>query len=99
MPAPRERCHLAPVSAEGHAAPPSLFGARIIVEEELARRIRALAHGCCGALRQEFRRGTRNRCQQPFQALFARYESDAPFPAVPREFVMTLRYAQSRIDR
>lgn len=69
MPAKKGR-HFVAIAAHGHGTPTAAMGARVVVEKQAARRIRAAANGRLRAFNQEFGGGTSDRCQQPVESTF-----------------------------
>lgn len=86
------------IAANGHGAPAAAMSARVVIEEESARRISAAAHRGVGAFDEEFGGGTRDGGKKPFEAAFAGHEFQAPAFGAGNEFVVAFRETQQLVD-
>src|SRR6266478_1644072 len=76
--ASRETGHLVAVPADGHGAPASPVGSRVVAEKEAAHGIGANAHAGLRAFNNDFGRRTRDGRQQPIEATFSSHEFHFP---------------------
>jgi hypothetical protein len=97
--APRKRGHLAAVSADGHGAPSPSPGSRGVVKQQHAARVRALTKRRARPFRDNLCGGTRNRRQQPFDALLPCAKFEPPLSCFPGQFVVPLGDPKNFVDR
>src|ERR1700730_6565991 len=98
-PPPRKTRYLVSVPANCHGTPPPAVGSRGITKKQPATRIRANPDARFSPLHQNFRRGARNRRQQPVQPALTRDKFQLPVPTVLDQIVVALRNAQDLVDR
>jgi len=75
-------CDFMSVAAKRHRAPAPATRARVIIEEEAARRVGAKTKLGAWAFGNEFGGGTSDGCQEPVRTAFTGDELDAPFAVV-----------------
>src|SRR5882672_9135517 len=97
--ASRETRHLVAVPADGHGAPASAVGPRVIAEKEAAHGIGTNAHARLRAFHYDFGRRARDGRQQPIETTLSSYEFQFPPTACGDQFVMPLGNAQDSVDR
>jgi hypothetical protein len=96
--ATQERGDFVAIAADGHGAPAAPVRARVVIEKEPARRVRATAHRCIRAFDEEFGGGPRNGGEKPFEAAFAGHEFQAPAFGMENKFVVAFGETQQIID-
>lgn len=86
------------VTADRHGTPAPAMCARIIIEEEPARRVGTTANRRTWTFHEEFGGGTRERSEKPVQATLAGDKLERPGTFVSDEFVVPLGNAQYFIN-
>jgi hypothetical protein len=91
--------HFVPIAADRHGTPAAAMGARIIVKEEPAGRIRATANGCLGAFDEKLCGRASYGGQQPIESAFASNKLQGPGTFLRDQFIMSFSDPQDFIDR
>ena len=94
----KERSYLVTIAANRHGAPATATGAGIIVEKKRAGRICAAAYTGFRAFHQEFRCGTCDGSEQPFQPVFTGEEFQPPNSFGQGQFVVSFGDAENLVD-
>src|SRR5438128_5828683 len=95
---PRKCGHFVAIAAKRHRAPATAMCARIVVEKEAARGIRAKAHASSLALCDEFRRRMGDRRKKPIQTVYSGDVFDPPGARRLDKLVVAFGDAEDLVD-
>ena len=92
--APEKRSHFVAIAASRHRAPAAAVRARVVVEKEAARGIRAAANRSRRTFNQEFGSRTGDGGKQPLEAALPSNEFERPGTFAEDKFIVSFRDAQ-----
>lgn len=87
------------IAAKLHGTPAAAMRAGVVVEEQLAGRIRTTTNGSAGTFDEEFGGGAGDGSEEPFQAAFAGDKLQGPGATARDQFVVAFGDAQNCVDR